>query len=142
LIRAIEICEKIGKVPKIINSKGEKLDFLQIGIKWPKEVLHERIKKRLQDRLKEGMIEEVYNLHKSGVTWKRLESFGLEYRWVSKYIKGEITKKDMFEKLYLEIKHYAKRQMTWFKKDNRIIWLNSYTDIFNAVKNFLKVENS
>ncbi len=62
----------------------------------------------------QGMIEEVKNLHKKGLSWKRMEELGLEYRYVSRYLLGKITKKEMFEKLKIEIWHYAKRQMQWF----------------------------
>ena len=139
LIRAIEICETLGTVPKvaIADKESRKYDFLQIGIDVSKETLNKKIKKRLEQRFKNGMIEEVQNLNKNGVSWERLEYFGLEYRWIARYLQNIISLSEMKEKLYFDIIHYAKRQMTWFKKDKRILWLKDYKKIESLVKNFL-----
>ncbi len=138
LVRAIEICEKLGKVP-VITKKENHFKFLKIGIKYPKETLWKRIEKRLDARFKEGMTQEVKKLHKNHhVSWKRLESFGLEYGWVAKYLQGKIEKQFMKEKLLTEIKRYAKRQMTWFKRDKEIIWFLKYPEIKKEVRDFLK----
>jgi tRNA dimethylallyltransferase len=136
LIRAIEICNAIGIVPKY-KSKNNKYEFLQIGIDIQKEVLNEKIKKRLGQRFSMGMIEEVQNLNKNGAPWERLEYFGLEYRWIARYLQEKISLDEMMDKLYFDIIHYAKRQMTWFKKDKRILWLKDYKEIEKTVKNFL-----
>ena len=137
LIRAIEICQTLGKVPSL-SAENKKYNFIQIGISWPKEKLNERIKIRLDKRFKKGMIEEVRKLHfQDKISWKRLEIFGLEYRQIALYLKGKITEYDMRERLFQEIKNYAKRQMTWFKKDKRIIWLNNYSDIQKEIEKTL-----
>jgi len=146
LIRAIEICKTLGSVPKPIQGstlgilKVEPWEFLQIGIKNPKEKLNERIRLRLQKRFSAGMISEVKNLHfEKKISWKRLESFGLGYSLIPKYLRGEISSKEnLFEQIYLSEKNYAKRQMTWFSKDKRIIWLDKYKDIQKEVSKFLK----
>lgn len=71
------------------------------------------------------MIKEIENLHtKKKITWKRLESFGLEYRYVALYLQKKLSKDEMLEKLNTEIWHFAKRQNTWFKRDKSIIWIN------------------
>lgn len=136
LIRAIEICKAIGKVPKTII-QNEKYDFLQIGINMPKEELHKKIKKRLKKRFEAGMIEEVKELRKQKLSWKKIQSFGLGYYWIPLYLKEQIRKKNLFEKVLGAEKDYAKRQMTWFKKDKRIIWLKKYKEIEKEVKSFL-----
>lgn len=141
LIRAIEICKTLGKVPELNKkSKIKNQKFIQIGINLPKEKLHENIKKRLQKRFQSGMIEEVERLHfKDKLNWKNLESFGLGYKLIPQYIKGEIkNKKDLFEKTYLAEKDYAKRQLTWFKKDKRIIWISKYQEIEKEIRRFMK----
>lgn len=165
LIRAIEICQSLGKVPKLkchpklaclsnrrvsgSRDKNEKIlkpvqhdnnyQSLQIGISWTREKLNERIKTRLEKRFSKGMIEEVKNLHqKNGVTWKRIKEFGLGYLWIAKYFQKEIQKDEIFEKVYQAEKNYAKRQMTWFQKDKRIVWLEKHEDIEKAVRKFLK----
>lgn len=132
VIRAIEISKSLGKVPKIKSSP--KYNALQIGIDINKEILKKNIEKRLKKRLKQGMIAEVKKLHQQGVSWKRLIEFGLEYKFIAFYLQGKITKprsranslrdrQEMIEQLETAIGQYAKRQMTWFKRDKRIIWL-------------------
>lgn len=140
LIRAIEICKSIGKVPDTrYKIQDTRYKFIQIGIKIPKEKLDERIKLRLRKRFSAGMISEVKNLHfEKKISWKRLESFGLGYKLIPQYLKKEITaKEELFEKIYQGEKDYAKRQMTWFAKDKRIVWLPKYKDIEKEVRNFL-----
>ena len=98
--------------------------MLKIGLTVPHEILKVMIKNRLLMRLKKGMIKEVEKLHKDGVSWKRLDSLGLEYRYVALYLQKKLSKEDMLEKLNTEIWHFAKRQKTWFKRDQSIIWIN------------------
>lgn len=137
LIRAIEIVKELGKVPKI--KKSSKYEVLQIGLDWPDKVLKKRIRDRLVKRMKQGMVAEVKKLHKNGISWKRLEQLGLEYRYLALYLQNKISKEKMLEKLETEIWHYAKRQRTWFKKDNRIKWFKptEKVKINKEVKNFI-----
>ncbi len=148
LIRAIEICKAIGKVPTVLSTspacgrgvrgEGVNYEFLQIGISWPKEKLHERIKIRLDQRFEEGMISEVERLHfKDKVSWKRLESFGLGYFWISQFLQNKLPEDQLFEKVYASEKDYAKRQMTWFKKDQRIVWTGNDKEIEKEAKKFI-----
>ncbi len=140
LVRAIEIVKALGKVPPLSpqsTADSSRYEALQIGIEMPKEILHGRIKKRLEKRFAAGMIDEVASLHAQGVGWKRLESFGLEYRWISLYLQEKVSETEMKEKLFRESKDYAKRQMTWFRKDKRIIWLEKYSDIEKQAEKFI-----
>ncbi len=128
LIRAIEIIKTLGKVPKI-KTKKIKYDFVKIGLFAPSEILQEKINIRLQKRIKKGMIKEVQDLHeKEKISFKRLEELGLEYRHVALYLQNKINKKEMVENLEKEILQYAKRQMTWFKRDQDIIWIDVSKD--------------
>ncbi len=137
LIRAIEIVLKTKKrIPPL--KKKVMFDALIIGIKRDKEELKKRIRKRLLKRLKEGMIEEVKSLHESGVSWKRLEELGLEYRYIAFYLQGKLNYKEMATQLQKAIENYAKRQMTWFKKDKRILWVTTYKEAEKLVKKFLE----
>lgn len=140
LIRAIEIAKKLGYVPKIDNKKtlNKNYQFLQIGIDVSKEKLHKNIKKRLEKRFKEGMIKEVKKLHTSGLSWKKIQSFGLGYYWIPLFLQNKITRSELFEKVYQAEKDYAKRQMTWFKKDKRIKWLKNYREIEKEIQKFIK----
>lgn len=140
LIRAIEICQTLGKVPVIKDELSKaKYNFLQIGILLSKEKLRQNIRKRLKQRFAEGMISEVEKLHREQkIGWKKIESFGLGYKLIPQYLHQEIkSQKELFEKIYSAEKNYAKRQLTWFQKDSRIVWLKNYQEIEKTVKNFL-----
>ncbi len=138
LIRAIEIAKALGKVPKI--KEEEKYNCLYIGLSLPKEELKEKINIRLNKRMKIGMLAEVRSLHKNGLSWKRLESFGLEYRYIAQFLQKKISKEEMIQKLQKEIWHYAKRQMTWFKRDKEIVWMEAgdKPKIISVIQKFLK----
>ena len=136
LVRAIEIAKKLGKVPLL--KKEIKFDSLIIGIKKPKQEIKELIEKRLYKRLKQGMIEEVRRLRKQGVSWKRLESFGLEYKWIALYLQKKIDHIGMISLLQKDTEHFAKRQMTWFKKDKNIKWIENYEKAKNLLRDFLE----
>jgi len=139
LIRALEINIKTSKPVPPLSKNPPNFDILEIGIKREKEELKERIKERLEKRFEKGMMEEVKELHKEGVSYKRLEELGLEYKYIAKYLQGKLEKGEMKEKLRKEIEHFAKRQITWFKKDDRIHWLKEKREQQSAalIKNFL-----
>ena len=138
LIRALEICSALGKVP-VATSNQDKYQFLQIGIELPKEKLHQNIENRLKQRFDEGMIAEVEKLHREQkISWKKMESFGLGYLWIAKFLQKQLPREELFEKVYSAEKDYAKRQMTWFLKDQRIRWLENYPSIKKATDDFLK----
>lgn len=119
LIRALEIIEKTGKPTPLVKSGKQTFDVLTIGIFAPLEILKERIEKRLLMRLDKGMVEEVENLLKSGMTFSRLDELGLEYRWLGRYKQGKITYREMVDNLFKDIYAFSRRQMTWFRKTLR-----------------------
>lgn len=121
LIRAIEIAGALGKVPKL--KSNPKYDCLQIGIRFSDEKTKARIALRLEKRIKAGMIQEAEKLHQKGLSWKRMEALGLEYRYLALYLQKKISKQEMIDQLNTAIRQYAKRQMVWFKRDERIIWV-------------------
>lgn len=94
-----------------------------IRIALSKETLQRKIHARILARIKKGIVGEVRRLHHSGLSWKRLESFGLELKWISRFLQKKITKREMIEGLYKDTCAYAKRQMTWFKRNKDIQWL-------------------
>jgi tRNA dimethylallyltransferase len=114
LIRAIEIATALGKVPK--TSRIKKYDIEWHYLDFPDDVLKQRIHTRLLKRMKSGMVSEVKKLHEAGLSWRRLESLGLEYRYLALFLQNKLSKADMLTQLELAIWHYAKRQRTWFKK--------------------------
>ncbi len=137
LIRALEIIEKTkGKIPKIKFRSPYAPLFL--GIKIGQGILNKKIDRRLSARLNEKMIEEVERLRKSGVSFKRLEEFGLEYKWISFYLQNKNGYKKTVDSLSTDIKKFSKRQMIWWKHDKRINWIKNYKEAGLLTKNFLK----
>lgn len=138
LIRAIEIAKEIGSVP-VLKKDSLKYSPLFIGLDLPDEILKQKIGTRLMERIKIGMIEEARTLHEQGLSFKRMIELGLEYKFLAKYLKGEITEKEMVSSLQIEIWHFVKRQRTWFKRDKRINWFepSELKKIEKLVKDFV-----
>lgn len=131
LVRAIEIVDALGSVPMRVNNPS--FTTLFIGIKVPPEILKARIHTRLLNRMRMGMLAEVRALHEKGLSFKRMEELGLEYRYLSRFLRGTLTKDEMLTQLESEIIHYAKRQHTWFKRNKSIHWVE-YDKPENAEK--------
>jgi tRNA dimethylallyltransferase len=130
LIRAIEIASA-GYGHAAARQRLPRYDCLQLGLTWPRDVLGDRIEKRLRQRLACGMIEEVAGLRARGVPDVRLEKLGLEYRYVARYLRGELGTLDNLRlQLGGAIRQFAKEQLTWFKRDRRIVWLDPLGDCF------------
>lgn len=126
LIRAIEISNTLGKVPKLKTQNKYEPKF--IGIDVDPEQLKKNIHDRLISRMNAGMIEEVQALHQNGLSWKRMEALGLEYRFIARYLQNKITKEEMLSQLETAICQYAKRQMTWFRRNKKINWIYGVED--------------
>ncbi len=128
IYRAIEIAEGekalLAELPP-----PPAVDAVILGIRLPRSELRERITRRLKERLDSGMIEEVEGLLASGVAHERLAFYGLEYRFISRMLNGELDREAMFSGLNQAIHKFAKRQETWFrrmeKKGLEIIWLDA-----------------
>jgi len=119
LIRAIEIAEYSQTHPRETETPIA-VSPLVIGIRCERNDLRRKITLRLQARLEAGMIDEVLRLHdRDGIAWKRLESFGLEYRYISLHLQQKITREEMFQTLNTRIHQFAKRQETWFRRMER-----------------------
>ena len=113
-IRAIEIEEYYKKIP-VGEREFPKIRTLTVGLDVSREVRRERISHRLHARMEQGLVEEVERLLASGLTAEQLIYYGLEYKFVTLYIKGELTRKQMIDELEIAIHQFAKRQMTWFR---------------------------
>lgn len=112
-----------GNTDKLPNTP--RYETLVLGVTWPRDVLYDRIHERLDRRLQQGMIQEVENLKKNGATDEFLYALGLEYRYINMYLNGQFESFDAFyDKLYKEIRHLAKEQMTWFRKRKDIHWID------------------
>lgn len=141
LIRAIEIAVALGCVPDIKTEK--RYEALIIGIAVPHTQLRKRIRQRLLKRIKMGMVAEAKRLHAHGLSWTRMEELGLEYRYLSRYLRGKITRDEMLATIEREISRYARRQMTWWRRDKRIVWFkrSELQQVLPLVKKFLKKDN-
>jgi len=148
LIRAIEIVMKTKKPVPPFKKQPIPYPVLMIGIKRDKKKLQNLIKKRFLKWLKprtrinsvrgkQGLIEEVKRLHRSGISWKKIEDFGIHYRIIAKYLQKELNYQEMIENSLKELQNYAKRQMTWFKRDERIHWVKNQKEAEKLVKEFL-----
>ena len=140
LVRALEIIEELGSVPKV-TKVGPLYDVLWIGIAPDKKKLRGRIHKRLLARIKKGMVAEAKRLHEKGLSYKRMEELGLEYRYLAKFLKKEISKDEMIEQLSAKIWQYARRQMTYWRRNEKIRWIkaNKNSEINKLVSDFLGV---
>jgi tRNA dimethylallyltransferase len=131
----LENKERLIKAILVARSNDESLmadtaiKSLTIGVRLERNEIKKRITERLKKRLNEGMIDEVKNLLDSGITYDRLMSFGLEYKFITLYLKSELNYEEMFNKLNSAIAQFAKRQMTWFRKMERegikINWIDN-----------------
>ncbi|MCL1854878.1 MAG: tRNA (adenosine(37)-N6)-dimethylallyltransferase MiaA [Clostridia bacterium] len=107
------------------QGRGSRYHSLKLGITWDREVLQHRIRVRLERRLQEGMIQEVQGLLDAGVSQEFLLKLGLEYRLITQYLTGVIQSyEELNQLLFIAIRQLAKRQMTWFRRDQNIHWLN------------------
>lgn len=136
LVRLIEL----KRCPKTPNNP--RYEVLQIGIDWSKEDIHERIRQRLECRMPH-MIEEIKNLLKNGVDKQFLMSLGLEAKFIVRYLDNEFKDYDeFFELLFTEERHFAKRQKTWYNKEQNIVWIsgsdNPFENAKKIIENFLK----
>ena len=138
LERSLEIIHTLGRVPEVHATESD-YDWLLFGVDIPKETLHKNINTRLETRLEQGMIDEVQQLLKNGVTPKRLDDLGLEYRYVLKYIQQEISYPEMCEQIETKSRQFAKRQLTWLKRYPEIQWVKPacLEDIYRRTEIFL-----
>ena len=140
LIRAIEIAKAIGKSPtkdKTTNTTNNKYDVLWLGLSPTLEKLRKNIRARLLARIQAGMVVEAKKLHQAGLSFKRMNKLGLEYRYLALLLQNKITKEQFTQELERAINHYAKRQMRWFKRNKDINWVGSKTAALRLAKEFL-----
>ena len=136
IIRVLEIYHSTGKTKTQQEAdsrkNGVKYDYRVFAIDIERNILYDRINKRVDIMIKNGLIQEVENL------LKKYDKFptamqGLGYKEVVQYLKGEISKQEMIEKIKQETRRYAKRQLTWFRKNKQTIWLEGANDVQNNI---------
>lgn len=140
IIRGIEVAEfKATNDTNLLLQKKE-LPYkpYYIGIKTDEAARKKLISERLQKRLNNGLIEEVQGLLQKGISHERLEKFGLEYKFVSRYLQHKISKEELFTQLQTAIFQFSKRQLTWFRKMEKegvkINWLEKSASVLELTK--------
>lgn len=138
LMRAIEIAKAVGYMPTYQSARA--YNVLKIGVKHTDTELQKRIHERLRARMRRGMIAEARRLHESGLSYQRMRALGLEYRYMADFLQEKISKEELVDVLKHKIWQYAKRQMTWFKRDEDTRWFNlrQQKQIENVVEKFLR----
>jgi tRNA dimethylallyltransferase len=124
IIRAIEIAKALSKVPQITHALPP-YEFIKIGLYLPTQNVNAKVEKRVAKMFRQGLLHEIKKLKRSGVSNRRLKELGFEYY------------EPTFEKVVAESIKYAKRQMTWFKRDKEIIWFDASKDSRGRALNYL-----
>lgn len=141
VIRALEVCLVTGKPFSDQRGRARPLyHCLLLAIGWPREILYQRIDARVDERMAEGMVQEVESLLQQGVSHERLEALGLEYRFISRWLRGEISSEvEMMQRLKYAIHDFTRRQLTWFRRDKRILWLAGGTAMEQQAQELVKI---
>ncbi|MBI2018397.1 tRNA (adenosine(37)-N6)-dimethylallyltransferase MiaA [Candidatus Daviesbacteria bacterium] len=142
LVRAIELEINKGDTGNRGNWGNQRLarefDILKIGLNASRDILYEKINKRVYKWIEEGILEEVKNLRSKGISKDRFKELGLEYSVALEYLDKKITLEEMVNKMQTKVRQYAKRQITWFKRDKNIFWFDiSDKDYLIKVENFI-----
>jgi len=142
LVRAIEIATGEGSAPGATVPLPA-INPVVFGLRWPREILRRRIARRLEQRFAAGMIDEVAQLHAAGISWEKLEFYGLEYRLIAQFLQGRFSRDELNQKLRSAIGQFAKRQETFFrrmeKQGIRIHWLAGGLDCHTHVNQVLEL---
>ncbi|MBR3108045.1 MAG: tRNA (adenosine(37)-N6)-dimethylallyltransferase MiaA [Clostridia bacterium] len=126
--RVMRALERLAADDYHPGRRNPRYETLKLGVTWPRETLKSRIDERLERRLSQGMVDEVRGLLNAGVSTEFLMKLGLEYRYLTRYLLGELTYDQMVLELGNAIKKFAKRQMTWFRREENLHWLDMASD--------------
>ena len=126
--RVMRALERLAADDYHPGRRSPRYETLKLGVTWPREILKKRIDQRLEKRLQQGMVQEVQRLLDAGVSPEFLDKLGLEYRYLSQYLLGRWTYDQMVDELGRAIKRFAKRQMTWFRREENLHWLDMSAD--------------
>ena len=141
IIRILEIYHATGKskTQQDIESRtrAPEHDYIVYGLKWERDVLYERIEKRVDSMIEQGLVEEVQGILNKYMKFPTSMQ-GLGYKEVVEYIAGDLTKEEMIEKIKRDTRRYAKRQMTWFRKNKKTIWLEGDAPVQENVNKIMQ----
>ena len=142
ILRVLEIYKETGKTKTQLEIESRKngipYDYKVFALNMPREILYERINRRVDIMIEKGLIEEVKKLYEKYGEKLTTSMQGIGYKEVVEYLNGNCTKEEMIEKIKMETRRYAKRQLTWFRKNKQTIWLNGLDDIQNNLKIILE----
>ena len=139
LIRALEVTILTGQPFSSQRQCGERLfEVLQIGLAVPREVLYNNIEKRVERQLEQGLLQEVEGLSRQKYSWQLPSMSGIGYRQFQNYFADKMSLGDAVENLKKDTKQYAKRQLTWFRRNSKIQWVETLPQAERLVENFLK----
>lgn len=137
IIRVLEIYKETGKTKTQLEKESRKngvpYEYHIFAIDMPREVLYDRINKRADIMIEKGLIKEVENLYRKYGDELCTSLQGIGYKEVIDYLNGKYTKEEMIDKIKMETRRYAKRQLTWFRKIPNIIWLDGLNDVQNNI---------
>lgn len=134
IIRALEIVDALGRVPP--RATNHATNVLKIGLNPARSRLYKRIDDRVDIRVP-GIVAEIKRLRRQSLSWKRMDALGLEYRWIGRYVRGDIKKAEAVERLKGDIHAFARRQLTWWRRDHSIHWVASTVQAQKEVQRFL-----
>ncbi len=125
VIRALEVCLVTGQAFSQLRRTGERCyETLLLGIQWPRTILYKRIDERVDERISQGMIQEVQDLLAQGIEHTRLDALGLEYRYISRWLRGDFeSEAEMVQRLKYAIHDFTRRQLAWYRRERRIVWI-------------------
>lgn len=139
VLRALEVVTYTGKSFSSQRSKEKpEADFLMIGVNRPREELYARINQQVDRMVENGWAKEIRSLHERGIGWDAPAMTAIGYRELAAFVRGECTLEEAVEKTKIATRHYAKRQMTWFKRDTRIHWVEKTEDAVALVKEWVE----
>jgi tRNA dimethylallyltransferase len=140
VIRALEVCIVSGKPFSQQRGIASPLyESLLLGIRWPRDVLYRRIDTRVDERMQQGMVQEVQALLDRGIDHQRLEALGLEYRYISRWLQGKFSSEaEMVQRLKYAIHDFTRRQLTWFRRDQRIVWIDGGDEMLEAASKVIE----
>ena len=137
IIRVLEIYKETGKTKTQLEKESRKngvpYEYHIFAIDMPREILYDRINKRVDIMIEKGLIKEVENLYRNYGDELCTSLQGIGYKEVIDYLNGKYTKEEMIDKIKMETRRYAKRQLTWFRKIPNIIWLDGLNDVQNNI---------
>ncbi len=139
LVRALEVCIFTGEPFSKQKLKGEQLfDVLLIGIDVPRELLYQRIDMRVDDMIEQGLVKEIKSLVNQKYSWELPSMNGVGYKEIKNFINKESTLEECIEILKKNTRRLARKQLTWFRKDKRIKWVETYEEAENLITEFMK----